>query len=244
MKRSLFHLLVLLLVAVSVATACFTSCAKNDGSGSETNARPNGTGAETGTQTVIETEDNMPNLPADLKFDGSSFRILATSRDGAYRELYMSFDEENITETINDAVYRRNMMVEERFGITMEVTQSYDWVYVVPQLTDLVMSDIDYYDMACVSGGRTAEAVLQGVFIDLNLLPYTDFTRSYWDQSCYQQLSIAHKNYLMAGDLSMSVVEGAYATYFNKQMLLDNNIEDDIYEMVRQRTWTFDKMLS
>ncbi len=235
MKKCSLKLIVLLLIAIAMTAGYLSSCVSNPAGGDVTSSEKD-----------VPSGDDPYGIPYELYFDGAVYSILTPPRSeaDAYRELYMDFDEENLADTINDAVYRRNGMVEERFGISLEVSHASSWTTAVSTLSDLVMADTDYYDLACVPGAHAGPAVANGIFMDLNKLPYVDFAQPYWDQRCYERLSIAHKNYLMVGDLSMSTLEGAHVTYFNKQMLLDNNIHDDIYQMVRDNTWTFDKMLS
>ena len=48
---------------------------------------------------------------------------------------------------------------------------------------------------------------------------------------------------IKSGDISTYMIYYLYGTYFNKQMILDHNLENP-YDLVKEGTWTFDKLMT
>lgn len=230
--------ILILSLAILIVFCVFAACSV------EGNENPDAT---KDSQTTLggDSENNSeikPDIPDNLKFDGRTFRIITSPYSGdAYTEIYLDY-EDRAEDTISNAVYKRNAKVVDRFGIELEVLHSNNWYTVVQDIIDLNQSDYPYYDAAFAPGGNVGVAALEGHFNDLNDLSYVNFENPYWDSNCYEALSIGGKNFLMVGDISMSVLSLAHMTIFNKQMLKDNNIDADPYQLVRNGEWTFDKM--
>ena len=103
MKKQILCLFLALLLA------SMTACA------SETTDTPTADSTEAVTE-AAETEDPFPytsHLP-DADYEGFLFRVMGEEM----RDHYES--EEQTGEVINDAVYQRNMAVEEKYNIALE----------------------------------------------------------------------------------------------------------------------------
>lgn len=92
--------------------------------------------------------------------------------------------------TVNDAVYERNKRVEDRFSITIEFFCDDD---VANDVRKLIMTDDCPYDVVFMPGTKVTSFVQSGYLEDLNTLKYCDFTKNYWDQNCYNTLSLGGK---------------------------------------------------
>ncbi len=227
--RKVISLLIAAIFLISMLAACKTG----DG-GTETG------GSTNGDQTSIA---DPTGIPSDLTFDGKKFKIITSPRTGdAYNEIYLDY-EEGATDPVNEAVYKRNEMVQDRFDIEIEVEHSTSSFNVDATVKELVSSEEHVYDVAYISGRHGMLAALGGSFLDLNKLEYTNYEAPYWDKNCYEALSIGNKNFLMESDMSMLTLSGAFALFFNKQVMKDNGITDDIYQLVRDNEWTFEKMV-
>ena len=69
---------------------------------------------ETTTEEVTTADPLADNLP-DKKFDGYNFRIGATEKESRWYD-YLVRSEQN-GEVLNDAIYKANTTVSERFGV-------------------------------------------------------------------------------------------------------------------------------
>ncbi len=227
----------LFLSAVLLAGMLFSACQK------DSNDPGKSTGTPSGSESDAATIEDLTSIPKDLKFEGRTFKFLTSPRSGSdYNEEWLDYDEDDVTEAVSAAVYKRNSLVQDRLDIEIEVEHAVNHWQSIVTLQDLHAVSEHVYDAAYASGAHIGASVTGGTMLDLNSLEYVDFGKTYWDQKCYEALSIGNKNFAMVGDISMSVLGHAHAVFFNKQMLKDNNIETDIYQLVRDKEWTFDRM--
>ena len=108
-KRAAASVLALLTVLLNAA-----ACGGTGGGDTQTTTSSGGT--ETSAPITEDTAEKV-EIP-DAKYEGYEFRILGV--DKATGTDYSEIDAETETgDALNDAVYSRNRMVEERFGITI-----------------------------------------------------------------------------------------------------------------------------
>ncbi len=227
-SRKVLSLLIAVIFIISMLAACKSNHGENSGGSS--------IGGESGIA-------DPTGIPSNLTFDGRKYRIITAPRDSdPYNEFYLDY-EEGDTDPVSEAVYRRNNLVQDRFGIEIEVEHAMSSFHVDVPVKELVASGEHYYDVAYLSGRHGSLAALDGAFLDLNKLEYVNYDALYWDKNCYEALSIGNKNFLMESDMSMMVLSGAYALFFNKQVMKDNGVDVDIYQLVRDNEWTFEKMV-
>ena len=100
MKRNLAALLCIAMLASM--TAC--------GGTAETE-----TEATAQTETIVETETELTDNLPDISFEGASYRILTAAEQ--WQKFYNS---EQTGEVLSDAVYARNVTVEERFDVKLD----------------------------------------------------------------------------------------------------------------------------
>jgi hypothetical protein len=182
-----------------------------------------------------------PGLP-DVDFNGYTFTFFAHCidypgdwvGDGDPRELVV--EEEN-SEPINDAVYKRNMKIMEKYNIDIQmVTNSND----LGTLKKAVSAGDDLYDAAVIFNNLVPGVVTADLLVNIEELPYVDLKKPWWDPAV-NAMSIDRKNYLMAGDLLILDNEATNALLFNKDMMADFGIELP-YNTVKEGKWTMDKM--
>ena len=180
--------------------------------------------------------DDLP----DMDFGGEIFSILQRT------EWSYEFDAEFETgEVVNDAVYQRNLAVEERFNVKLNLVDMMGgWDHqdlFVRTIQNSVSAGDDEYKL--VSGYAAYMPRLQtgGYILNLHDLPYLDFDKPWWSSDLKENLTINVKMFFITGDLSLSLWESILAVYFNKQLIADNNIENP-YELVNTGRWTLDKL--
>ena len=152
----------------------------------------------------------------------------------------MLVDEED-GDTMNDAMFKRRRMTEERFGITLEelVYDDNPSKFRTPILAG--DNSFDIGNIRCTDAlsftRRTASSP------PASELPYVDIDKSYWNRSFNDSLTLCHQQYIAIGDMLTSTHDLTYALAFNKK-LADNYNIGDIYSLVRDGKWTFDQMLA
>lgn len=240
----------LLAAMTTVGTvACADSQPENN---TETNVGDTQTGGTESVETeAVETDATetgraavSDNLPSDLNLNGRSIRILARSGDKDTRLEFLADEESG--DIVEDAVYKRNLTVCERLNVTLDVIEVNEERHSGAGINDLltasVMAGSDDYDLVANHLGQLSPLILQGIFQNMYDLPYIDWDQPWWNQSYNDAVTIGGKRYACAGELSLSMIMGIYATFFNKQ-LWDNYYNDqDLYEIVKSGDWTLDKL--
>ena len=205
--------------------------------------------ADGGTETTVETkepageqaaEDLVGDDLGEANYGGRSFTFITGGSD-FWNQLDRISVEGEIGEVINDATYKRNLAVEERFNIAIkdrQVTPD----RVVPDMQKSIGAGDRTYDAGYMWGCYFIDFAASGYLYDLNNLPRVDFAKPYWDQNAKEQLSILGRLYMMTGTANMFYNDCTWVLMFNKKLLADYSLEDP-YKLVREGNWTIDKML-
>ena len=196
----------------------------------------------TSAETTTAEETIEPDLP-DTKWEGYQFRVLTKGDTNVHwKSKDIAATEEN-GDVINDAVYKRNMKIYDRFGVEMVDIPSPNgtWDLTAPLRTS-VMAASDDYDMIASSYGDAVKSLsTEGMLMELHNVPYMDLSKPWYDQNANEQLSIEGKLFATAGDMILMDNEATLCVLFNKKLAEDYAL-GDLYEMVKGGTWTIDKM--
>ena len=237
MKRTLCLLLVFCFLIPSIAS-CAESTSNNDTETTQnTVSSPNDTSAE---ETEVSNEKILPNLP-EKNYNDADFTIYVSS-NAEYGQVKDDFTAEEITgEPINDSRYNRNSLIEETYGVKLNVIQASglgDGVGTNEIKRSVTSADFAY-DFAMLAGYSTCKLASQNILMDINKVPYINLEQPWWDQRANHDLTIMDKLYYTTGDISTADNEATYCIMFNKS-LIQNYVMDDPYQMVSDGTWTID----
>jgi hypothetical protein len=238
MKKRISFLLVFLMVFAILAACGDTETDQGTG--------PNvpGSGDEItgdGGDANAEAERILADLP-DANFGGHVFTVLAhrEESDDWYapdpREIILS-EEQEADEPINDAVFRRNAVLQERFNIEFNMVTDTDEHNL---LRRTVNAGDDVYDAVIIFNNHVSAVIGHGTLVNTDELPYIDLSKPWWDPGV-NAMSVANKNFLLAGDLLILDNEATNALIFNKDLMQDLGLGLP-YEMVKEGRWTFDAM--
>ena len=221
-----------LLIAVLLSAA---ACGGD--SGTPANA-PGETSPATEETTAAEMTTEGPELP-DKTYDGETVHFL-TAHNSGY-DWYTSkeiFAEGENGELFNDAVYRRNLVIEDRFDI--KITQNCVDSPENVAKKSLTAGDTEY-DVVMPYMSYSISLLQSGLFYDLRTVPYLDLDKPWWDQRANDNLSYRGKLFMTTGDISILDNECTMVMFFNKQLISDFGLESP-YDLVRSGTWTMDKL--
>ncbi|MHB1153126.1 MAG: hypothetical protein ACYCWE_19550 [Eubacteriales bacterium] len=229
MSKKIVSLILCLLMLLPV----FISCA--DESTGETTDTP-GTTAETAAET--DPRDIPDGLP-ERDYIGDTFTLFCREE---VKEQY--FVESENGEIVNDAIYARNLAVEERFHIKFDYAMmDGTWTNMVAfknAIKSVVQAGDDSYDL--IEGNCAISDLLgNGFFLNWNDMSFIDFSQPWWAQSSQRELNIGGSLEFIVGDYTLMLWEGLLVLYFNKQLVTDLNI-DNPYHIVKDGKWTIDKL--
>ena len=190
------------------------------------------------TTTAPETRDpaTVCDIPEDIKFNGETFTFAIY--ENANTNNHMLVDEED-GDTMNDAMFKRRRMTEERFGITLE-----ELVYDdnPSKFRTPILAGDNSFDIGNIRCTDALSFWQDGIITTVSELPYVDIDKSYWNRSFNDSLTLCGQQYIAIGDMMTSTLDLTYALTFNKK-LAENYAVGDIYSLVRDGKWTFDEML-
>ena len=230
-----------ILLAALMTAGSFVSCGEKETA--ETQAA-----ADTEAAEVVETEEVDPF--ADMDLGGESIRMMVSSRekDGIVPSLFAIQHGEELTgEVVSDAVYNRNIEVEEMLNIKLEFTaddQSHETIGA--SLTQMLTAGDDAYELIIHELFPLATLSVQNSFLNVFNIPHLDFSRDYWYDDYMSDTSFASedKRYILAGDYFLDVYRSAHALYFNKDRFTDlYGAPEELYDLVLEGGWTHDVFL-
>ena len=234
--KNLAAILLMLVLLIGVISSC-----GDGGSTVESTTKPDSD--ETVAETVVEDTRIYANLPTDIDYNGYEFNVLywrLESWETTARACRDIFAESQNGEPINDAVYERNMKVEETYNVKIRL-QREDIGTMNNTIKNNIAAGDDVYDIVYQRLVESASLMTEGLFFDINELSYVDLTKPWWDQNAVSSLSVNEKLYLVASDITINDKDATAAIAFNKQIAQDYNVED-LYQAVHDGKWTYDYM--
>lgn len=226
-----------LLLASCMCLPILASCTDHDKPGG--NTRP------------VSDESNDNNFP-DADYKGEEFTFLYIKHTDVGTDYYGGdyLDSETlVAETISDAVYERNLAVEEKYNVDIKqnVVVNGDPAKV---LQTYIMSGDYCYDAIYGWCYKLGAAITENYLADFKELSNNNtinLDAEYWSPSTIEDLTIADKLYLCTNDISMNKLNWAGMMFFNKQIVEDRGVNEHLgstlYELVDSGKWTYDKYL-
>ncbi len=201
-----------------------------------------GTTAQQGGETA-EPGYDYPNV----NYGGYEFRILNPDVSQSY-ECYVSlaFDEQT-GEMLDDAVYARNMRVEEKLGckiVDMQTVCESGWtkqqVGLIDLLSNSVLAGDDAYDAAYLPVYFKPGVITDGYLVNLYDVPTMHLDADYWDHDVNDALAINNKLFIASGPLHLQSFDLTWILLFNEDLMTNMKLEYP-YQLVRDGKWTMDK---
>lgn len=211
-------------------------CAMLVGCGAETTDKETTGTADTAVdaaETVQETEI-WDNVPAG-SYDGYGFRFLTTEENWGY---YRMDVEEQTGEVLDDAVFARNLAVEDRLGIVITETGLH-YSKVMDEVKATVLASEDAYDAMTLMAYNLMTTAQQKMLLDTAALTEIRTDMPWWNRNAIRDMAIGPREYMMIGDVNLMFYESYYAIFFNKTVADKFQIPDP-YTLVNEGKWTYD----
>jgi hypothetical protein len=219
----------------------FASCgdANNTGTTAQNDGADAANAAEDSVSEETTTGKILPDIPA-ADYGGHEFNIiisLNTVREDVWNDFHAEAESGDV---INDAIYRRNIYVEDLYNVDIKDIVFKDDLQ--KKVKNSVAAADNDYDALLIRGYDACALALEGYLIDLNDMAPLDLTKPWWDQKANRDLMIKDKMFYTTGDISNVVNEATYAILFNKKLVTDYELEDP-YALVKNGDWTYDKLI-
>ena len=180
-----------------------------------------------------------PDLP-DIDLEGYTFNFLTHLYDGddwvGTVPMEIIAEEQN-GEPINDAVYTRNLKIEEKYNINIKMEPIADETKAMKKT---VAAGDSTYDAVIMFNNNVPGIVTADLLTNIADLTHIDLGKPWWDPAV-NAMSIDNKNYLLAGDLLILDNEATNVILFNKELM--NTLGFDLpYNIAKDGKWTMDKL--
>ena len=231
-------LAVLLLIALLTAAV---GCGKkgDNGSASDNGTTTNGNSGATEEET---SKYDVPDAVGNKDYGDAVIRIASTNRSGYDDEVVVARATGDV---VDDAVYRRNKLVEQRLGVKLTNTPMGKGAapqYGVPdQIRNDMKAGSDTVDIAWNPVYSTIMYTDEGLLSNLLEVPNLNLEAAYWSQLFNETASIGNAQYMATGAISLSYYRYVFVTYVNKTLLNTHDDAPDLMEMVNSGKWTLDE---
>ncbi len=227
MKKTLVTMLLL-------ASMLLASCASDANVGDESDTTSASAVDETTTEAV---DPNMPTFTDD--YNGYDFRIYYPNHTNFY---YQHSDEET-GESVDDALYERDMKVEDELNINLTYSKIDGEPNAISLLYEKVSSSIlagdDNFDMFLNHlNWQLTSYIADKMVLDWYDIPNVDLSKPYWNQNMNDSLAISDVLPVAAGDF---VIADPLLIFFNGDLAEANQLSGQ-YELVDSGEWTWDKL--
>ena len=186
------------------------------------------------------------DLPDDLNFGGEEVVLMY------WAEVERpEFEQEEITgDNVRDAIYDRNMQIEDRLNIDLQfvgVPAAYHGARdpFLKQIDAIYAAGTQDYDIIATYARTEGTLAVQGYLENLAKIEnsYMNLDKPWWPQQLVETVSFGNgAYYFISGDMSTNVLYMMHLMYINKDMFSQLQI-DLPYKTVRDGQWTIDKLI-
>ena len=233
-----------LLLAASLA-ASLLSCGDSQPVTEDTAAADGSTSTQENTEPVNHREAEASAVPADLDFGGKTLTVLPRDAEEFMREFLV---EEESGDVVSDAIYARNLAVQEQLNIKLEVIgRKGDYInrdQFVNAVRADVMASATEYDVISYYAYSMPSLSQENLLMNLLELDHLDFDKPWWHKSFTENASVYGKLYMATGDINLTSVTYRTALFFNKRLAEEHLPDTDLYQTVLDGKWTIDCMAS
>ncbi len=201
---------------LAACTICVLgACGKDDAKTPDTKPDSTVTEPDNSDNTADNNTETEIDYTSDLsteRYDGYNYRMLV--RKGKINDQYLEEDSEDLVES---ATYKRNKEVEDRYGITITVSESNDSNYETDALNSILAGD-DAYDLIFAHSRAAFVYAIQGAAMNFNDISTIHLDKPWWTQDITESCNINGKLYVLDGDISTSGLGATMCLFFNKRI--------------------------
>ena len=242
MKKKIFALLLAVLMLVPFVIAC-----------GDTNTDTNiNTESNTDTDSdVLEKVDTKTDK--SQKWSGQTLDCIAGGwgsdaygSAGAWSqpELYVkgAYQEGNLGQTVNNAVWARQNQIKSIYGVTMVWHQAKSNTTMQNELQTGLEAGAAKYHIATPRAYETQSLIAAETVYDLSNSKYIDLTKSYYNQAAVDSFTIYGHTFFVAGDFSYLDEYTSFVVFYNQAISEKFQTFGNLYNTVRNGRWTLSEL--
>ncbi len=212
-------------LAALMLLACLVGCVDAE--------EPEELGSDT---TEVEVDEYQVALNAiDVDLGGNDFAVVCRNDAGnAQNEMLR---EESSSDPLEQAVYTRNLLLEEKCKINYIVSPVATSA-VIETIANDIKGGSGEYSLAMPNMEGAGTMASRGHARDFHELPYIDLEADWWDQGT-AEMNIGGKLFWMNSDVNFLAHDVTFLILFSK-VLAEKEGLDNLYETVENQEWTLD----
>ncbi len=240
-------LLALILALVMSLSMLMTACA-DDTTPDDDASTPDT--SDTPTPGTNGDDDPDEEKPFDIRvamealpkctFSGDEFLIAASSTyENTFTIDQFPTIDEKTGSLVHDALYDRDALVEEIFGITLVYDDVLDSA-MYGKIGNTVRSGDDVYSLVLGTLSSTAMPMFNNSLLyDLNQVPHVDLSQPWWNKNSIDNFEINDMIFMATGAITNRYVYAPYAMLFNQKLINDASLESP-YVLLENDEWTLE----
>ena len=227
------------------AAAVFTGCG-------ETTDDPDSQGTDAVTTASADETGEVDDRFTNVDYNDREFRIYTSDLSNGSMEtsnILIEGEGEMGGGLVSDAVFTRNVTVEELLGVKLVFTPcELSFGQIAGDIRKYTQSGDDEFDLVINDNFDFTTLLIEGHFRNtLDEDCVFDFNRDYWYKDYMADLRLMDGyQYLLAGDFFIDVLRTAHLILVNKQFYMDyyRTSADELYDVVSNYEWTHEKLHS
>ena len=220
------------LVLAALALLSMFACNPDDHTGDTTSA----------ITTAPPTESTDPNyvheLPSNLDFNDTEINFFYVNMRDRGDELVSESIGGGV---VSDAVYERNLAVEEQLGVKFLFESEDDDHKAVETFANRAYAGDTSIDIVSIGTYVCMTPILAGHYLNLNDVEHINLDKHYWNQEYNEMMTFTDSNlqFVATSPAAISLFRRAYLTIFNRDLFEDHHLPN-LYEVVKKGDWTLE----
>lgn len=207
------------------------------------------TEVEEKTAPAVSTEETVEAVAEEVAYvypeADLGGRTLSILNIDSYWGMHIDLDvEETSGEALNDAIYERNRLVEEKFNFTLhddKYVSNYDLSGTTNAAKKEIQSGEDTHAVLYIRDDNLMNFHMENMLQDLSTFSELHLDEAWWDGNYNSVAQIGDSILGAAGDAHLMGYDSSWCIFFNEDILKDNGL-DMPYDLAREGNWTFDKL--
>lgn len=207
------------------------------------------TEVEEKTAPAVSTEETVEAVAEEVAYvypeADLGGRTLSILNIDSYWGMHIDLDvEETSGEALNDAIYERNRLVEEKFNFTLQddkYVSNNDLSGTTNAAKKEIQSGEDTHAVLYIRDDNLMNFHMENMLQDLSTFSELHLDEAWWDGNYNSVAQIGDSILGAAGDAHLMGYDSSWCIFFNEDILKNNGL-DMPYDLAREGNWTFDKL--
>ena len=200
-----------------------------------------GTTAAAATEEATTEETGIPE-PARIDLDKYVYRMIV-SDNKLWVPMHFSESETETGAVIEDALLRREFLIEDRYNCQIEHTVDSD---AANKVSIAVHSGTEIAEIAFLSANKTMTLVQSGDIADLSKVDGLSLGSQWWDQRILSEYKIGERIFMADGEINIRDDLRTMSVIYNKGMYADYGYTTQYgtpYSLVSEGKWTYELLM-